>query len=95
METDAEQLLLGFEDILGKSVNVFGGMAGDDYTFQNNLFSPMPDSNRGIVAIALDEDKIKLKVGQPAGGDPLALKKLSPKVKVTMFLPSMAYLCWI
>src|SRR6476646_8927646 len=33
METDAEELLFGFEDIIGKQVNVFGGMAGDDYTF--------------------------------------------------------------
>ena len=28
METDAEQLLFGFEDVVGKEVNVFGGMAG-------------------------------------------------------------------
>ena len=33
METDAEQLLFGFEDVVGKEVNVFGGMASDDYTF--------------------------------------------------------------
>ena len=33
LETDAEQLLFGFEDDIGKQVNVFGGMAGDDYTF--------------------------------------------------------------
>jgi hypothetical protein len=33
METDAEQLLFGFEDAVGKDVNVYGGMASDDYTF--------------------------------------------------------------
>ena len=32
-ETDAEELLLGFEDVVGKQVNVYGGAAGDDYTF--------------------------------------------------------------
>jgi hypothetical protein len=33
LETDAEELLHGFEDIVGKNVNVFGGMAGDDMQF--------------------------------------------------------------
>jgi len=33
MSTDAEELLHGFEDVIGKHVNVFGGMAGDDYQF--------------------------------------------------------------
>ena len=30
METDAEALLFGFEDVIGKNVNAFGAMAGDD-----------------------------------------------------------------
>ena len=37
LETDAEQLLFGFEDAIGKQVNVFGGMAGDDYTFHGTI----------------------------------------------------------
>src|SRR5450432_2791304 len=37
LETDSEQLLFGFEDIIGKQVNVFGGMAGDDYNFTNQF----------------------------------------------------------
>lgn len=62
METDAEQLLFGFEDIIGKQVNVYGGMAGDDYSFSEQfVFTNGKASNRGIVAIALDEDKIKIK----------------------------------
>ena len=31
METDAEELLFGFEDVVGKGVNVYGCMAGDDF----------------------------------------------------------------
>jgi len=59
METDAEQLLFGFEDVIGKQVNVYGGMAGDDYTFQEQyVFTNNHSSNRGIVALVLDEDKI-------------------------------------
>ncbi|WP_339756413.1 FIST N-terminal domain-containing protein [uncultured Winogradskyella sp.] len=62
LETDAEQLLLGFEDIIGKHVNVFGGMAGDDYTFADQfVFTNGKESNIGTVALALDEDNIKIK----------------------------------
>ncbi|MEP7376428.1 MAG: FIST N-terminal domain-containing protein [Chitinophagaceae bacterium] len=62
LETDAEQLLFGFEDAIGKQVNVFGGMAGDDYTFsQQYVFTNDKESNHGIVVLAFDEDKIKIK----------------------------------
>ena len=62
LETDAEQLLFGFEDVIGKQVNVFGGMAGDDYSFTEQfVFTNDKESNRGMVVVALDEDKIKIK----------------------------------
>lgn len=62
LETDAEQLLFGFEDVVGKDVNVFGGMASDDYTFTEQfVFTNKKESNRGIVALSLDEDKILIK----------------------------------
>jgi hypothetical protein len=62
METDAEQLLFGIEDIIGKHVNVFGGMAGDDYAFADQfVFTNDKESNIGTVVLALDEDKIKIK----------------------------------
>ena len=57
LETDAEQLLNGFEDVIGKHVNVFGGMAGDDYTFSEQfVFTNGIESNIGTVVLALDED---------------------------------------
>ena len=62
METDAELLLFGFEDIVGKQVNVYGGMAGDNTTFTEQfVFTNGQSSNRGIVAVVLDEEKIKIK----------------------------------
>lgn len=61
-ETDGEQLLFGFEDIVGKQVNVFGGMAGDDYTFKEQfVFTNNKESNRGMVVLAVDEDKIMIR----------------------------------
>lgn len=62
METDAEQLLFGFEDVIGKQVNVYGGMAGDDYSFlEQYVFTNNKSSNQGIVALVLDENKIIIK----------------------------------
>jgi hypothetical protein len=62
METDAEQLLFGFEDEAGKEVDVYGGMAGDDYTFSEQfVFTNGKLSKRGMLCLALDEDKVKIK----------------------------------
>ncbi len=62
METDAEELLFGFEDIAGKEVNVYGGMAGDDFTFSEQfVFTNGQESSRGLVCIALDENKVMIK----------------------------------
>lgn len=62
METDAEALLFGFEDVAGKDVNVYGSMAGDDFTFSDQfVFTNDHSSSRGLVCIALDEDKVMIK----------------------------------
>jgi hypothetical protein len=61
LETDAEQLLFGFEDVIGKNVNVSGGMAGDDFNHKEQfVFTHGWESNRGVLAIALDESKVKI-----------------------------------
>lgn len=62
LETDAEQLLFGFEDIIGKHVNIYGGMAGDDFSFmQQYVFTNDKESDRGMTVLAIDENKIKIK----------------------------------
>jgi len=61
METDAEELLFGFEDVVGKDVNVYGCMAGDDFTFSDQfVFTNDHSSSRGLVCLALDEEKIMI-----------------------------------
>ncbi len=61
-ETDAEALLMGFEDVIGKDVNVYGGGAGDNYTFSEQfVFTNNHESNNGMAVLVLDEDKIKIK----------------------------------
>jgi len=62
IETDAEQLLSGFEDVIGKQVNVYGGMAGDDFLLKEQfVFTNEKSSNRGMVVLVLDERKIEIK----------------------------------
>jgi len=80
LETDAEQLLFGFEDAIGKQVNVFGGMAGDDYTFsQQYIFTNDKESNRGMVVLAFDEDKIKIKGRATCGWKAVGTEKTVTK----------------
>jgi hypothetical protein len=62
MSTDAEELLKGFEDVIGPEVNVYGSMAGDDMSFTEQfVFTTDQESNRGVVVLALDEDNIKIR----------------------------------
>ncbi len=62
VETDAEQLLFGFEDVIGKNVNIHGCMAGDDFTFSEQfVFINNEETSRGIVMLAFDEDKMQIK----------------------------------
>ncbi|MCJ7465252.1 MAG: FIST C-terminal domain-containing protein [Maribacter sp.] len=61
-ETDGEEILHGFEDVIGPQVNAFGGGAGDDYSFtQNFVFTNGNESDYGIVCLALDESKVAVK----------------------------------
>lgn len=80
LETDAEQLLYGFEDVIGKQVNVYGGMAGDDYAFADQfVFTNGKESKRGIVAVALDETKIIIKGKATCGWKAIGTEKTVTK----------------
>ncbi|PWN05779.1 FIST signal transduction protein [Rhodohalobacter mucosus] len=60
--TDGEQVLLGLQDVAGENINAFGGAAGDDYQFEETfVFTNGWESNKGMVLIAIDESKIKMK----------------------------------
>lgn len=59
---DGEEILRGIEDIAGTGVTVFGGCAGDDYSFSEQfVFTNGKDSNRAFLCLALDETKVKVK----------------------------------
>lgn len=80
LETDAEQLLFGFEDEIGKDVNVFGGMAGDDYAFKEQfVFTNNYESSQGMLALVLDEDKIKIRGRATCGWKAVGTDKIVTK----------------
>ena len=80
LETDAEELLFGFADVIGRQVNVFGGMAGDDYTFkQQFVFTNGKETDKGVVAIALDEDKIMIKGKATCGWKAVGTERIVTK----------------
>ena len=79
-ETDAEQVLFGLEDAIGKEVNVFGGMAGDDYSFREQfVFTNNREGNRAMVVLALNEDKIKIKGKATCGWKAVGTEKTVTK----------------
>ena len=80
LETDAEELLHGFEDIIGLQVNVCGCMAGDDFSFTEQfVFTNGRSSNSGIVVLVLDEDKLTVKGKATCGWKPMGTEKTVTK----------------
>lgn len=59
---DGEEILRGLEEVVGTAVNVFGGCAGDDYSFTEQfVFTNRKESNRAMLCIALNEEKVNVK----------------------------------
>jgi hypothetical protein len=71
---------LALKTSLGKDVNVYGGMASDDYTFTEQfVFTNGKESARGIVALALDESKILIKGKATCGWKAVGTEKTVTK----------------
>jgi len=80
LETDAEQMLFGFKNVVGEEVNVYGCMAGDDYAFKEQfVFTNSKESREGIVVVALDENKIKIKGKATCGWKAVGTEKTVTK----------------
>jgi hypothetical protein len=62
LQTDIEELLAGFIDVVGKEANIVGGMAGDDHTFLNQyVFTNKALGSRSVLSLVIDEDKVLIK----------------------------------
>jgi hypothetical protein len=77
---DGEEILHGFEDVVGKQVNAYGGAAGDDYSFTETfVFTNGRESGNAIVCIALDETKVEIKGIATCGWKPVGTEKIVTK----------------
>lgn len=69
---DADALIGGLQDGLGKSVPMFGGLAGDDLIMQvTHTFSNDFSSDNGAVLVVLDLDKVSMEGMAISGWEPV------------------------
>ena len=60
--TDGEEILRGFEEVIGTDVTAFGGAAGDDYAFSETfVFTNHIISNNAMVCLAINQENIIVK----------------------------------
>jgi hypothetical protein len=79
---DAPALIQNMEEGLGPGVNIFGGLAGDDFTFTGTyVFTNSRETDNGIVALVLNEDRISLHGYAMSGWKPLGIKRTITKCK--------------
>lgn len=84
LSTDAEALLHGFEEAISPLVNVYGCMAGDDFSFTDQfVFTNDWESNKGMLVLALDEDKIMIKGKATCGWKAVGTEKTVTKSEGT------------
>lgn len=75
-----EMVLNGFEDIVGKDLNMFGGSAGDDYRFDHQfVFSNTKVSERGLITLAFNADKVLMSGRATCGWHAVGTEKIVTK----------------
>jgi hypothetical protein len=71
---DGEILVRSIENVVGPHVNIYGGMAGDDYTMTGTyVFTDERETDAGLIALVLDEDKISLHGMAISGWKPIGI----------------------
>jgi len=62
LQTDIEEMLIGFTDSVGSNVNMAGGMAGDDYSLTTQfVFTNGKSGDRAVMTLVFDQEKIIMK----------------------------------
>lgn len=78
--TDGELLVKGIEETAGETTVIFGGMAGDDLTWTGPcVFTNEHSSDKAILAIIIDSDKITLKGQATSGWKPVGTERTVTK----------------
>ena len=77
---DGQVFVRSLEKVIGTNVKMYGGMAGDDYSFAGSfVFTKEQSSDKGIVALIVDEDKIRVTGMAVSGWQPIGTVKTVTK----------------
>jgi hypothetical protein len=78
---DGEALVRNIEKTIGPEKIFFGGMAGDDMTFTGTyVFTHNNETDIGLLALALDGDKIDLSGMAVTGWKPMGISRMVTKI---------------
>jgi len=67
-----DKLIRSLQKVMGPDVHLYGGMAGDDWTFSGSfVFNYEQSSDTGLVALVLDEEKISFCGSAISGWQPM------------------------
>lgn len=76
---DAEQIIKGVKDV-DESIPLYGGLAGDDLTMKASyVFSKGLESSNALIALVLDNEKIKVQGLATSGWDDIGIEKTITK----------------
>ena len=79
---DAEQLVEGIRDGVGRTVPIYGGLAGDDLNMQKTFaFNHQIVSDQGISALIIDTTKVSVTGRAISGWEPVGGENIITKAK--------------
>ncbi len=74
---DGEMVVRSIEEVAESQVNMFGGMAGDDWSFTGTyIFTHEKETDTGIAALVIDEDHIIVRGMAISGWKPLGISRI-------------------
>lgn len=80
LHVDGEDIIKGIIDGYGEEVTVFGGMAGDDLALEAPLvFTNGKNSDKGLLALVIDGNKIDVRGIATCGWKPIGTTKIVTK----------------
>lgn len=80
LSQDGEAIIEGITEGYGQEVTIFGGMAGDDLHLKGpKVFTANKNSDKGIVALIIDESKIEVNGIATCGWKPIGTTKTITK----------------
>jgi hypothetical protein len=73
---NGEEVVRGIESTVGQHVNMYGGMAGDDWNLKGTyVFTYQKETEHGIIALILDEDKVDIEGMAISGWKPIGITR--------------------